>query len=73
MKLTKTDSKPQPVNQSLTRQCAANGCPRLGSITRSNTGDASLADWYCRFHFGEPPQQWDEITRKLRLEVANEV
>lgn len=50
----------------LKRMCCVFGCPELGSISPSNVGPASEAQWFCRFHFGESSDKWPEITR-LRI------
>jgi len=49
------------------RHCYAFGCPELGSISSSAVGAADSSEWWCRFHFGTPSDQWAEITRSRRL------
>jgi hypothetical protein len=50
------------------RGCLAHGCPQLGTIT-SSVSHSHAAEWFCRFHHGKKPEQWGEITRKLRMGV----
>lgn len=46
--------------------CAAHGCPMPGSIT-GTTKPSDDSEWLCRFHFNEPVDEWQTITRKVRM------
>lgn len=43
--------------------CTAYGCPLAGSISSSLVGGGP---WYCRFHFGRMPTDFDEITTRIK-------
>ncbi|SNT33634.1 hypothetical protein SAMN06265795_12636 [Noviherbaspirillum humi] len=51
------------INGRASCDCAAHGCPMLGSLTSSTTG---TSEWLCWFHFGKEPVQWQSITAQLR-------
>jgi hypothetical protein len=42
--------------------CAAFGCPMLGTMTHSTTG---ADEWLCFLHFGKPSASWQRITAEL--------
>lgn len=46
-----------------TCMCAAYGCPLPGGITDSTQGSDR---WFCRFHFGREPREFDAITTDVR-------
>jgi hypothetical protein len=52
------------------RPCLAFGCPHLGTITESVTA-SSGAEWLCRHHSGRKRAEFDDITRRLRLEAGH--
>ncbi len=56
-----------PIAQQTT--CLAHGCPLPGSVSESTRPPHN---WLCRFHFGEPAQSWQEITRKVRAMSAED-
>jgi hypothetical protein len=41
--------------------CAAFGCPMLGTMSHSTSG----GDWICWFHFGKEASQWQQVTNEL--------
>jgi hypothetical protein len=57
---------PAPVRDS--GMCFCHGCPMPGSIAENANGGPPPAQrsWFCRFHFGEPPGKWSDITKRLR-------
>lgn len=45
-----------------TCDCAAAGCPMLGTNSRSTTG---TNEWFCFMHFGNESRKWIRITNEL--------
>lgn len=50
-------------NQRPAGMCMVYGCPKYGAISESTLGSTQ---WFCRWHFGEGPGSWAEITTGLR-------
>lgn len=50
--------QPAPANT----QCAAFGCPLIGTISAVGGGD-----WWCRFHYGAKASDLQRITAQIRL------
>lgn len=47
--------------------CGANGCPMLGTMSRSTTGvKEDGAPWLCFIHFGAEGKRWPQITAELQ-------
>lgn len=45
-----------------TCDCAARGCPMIGTNTRSTSG---TTEWFCFIHFGARADQWYAISAEL--------
>lgn len=58
-------------NRVRSKDCAAHGCPMPGSIT-GTTKPGDETEWLCRFHFNEPVDEWQSITRKVRMLSAED-
>lgn len=43
--------------------CAASGCPCLGSMTRNTTG---TDEWFCAYHFSAEGKRWTAVTAELQ-------
>lgn len=67
MKLSKAISEAMsktPAKQEVSNTyCPANGCPLPGAISPSIGPNGTF---YCRFHFNEPAEKWNDITRRIR-------
>ena len=48
------------------RPCFAHGCPLLGTISDSLVSSPA-AHWFCRYHSAAKPEEFGEITRRLRF------
>ena len=60
MRIARNNKEESPVNSARTWRCVANGCPAVAGIS------SGQHDTICRFHFGEPADNWQEITKRLR-------
>ena len=49
------------------RCCAAYGCPLPGTSCKSLKGGEQ---WYCRFHDGQDPTQFDAISQRIRKNIG---
>lgn len=45
------------------QNCTAHGCPMIGSISENTRPPHQ---WFCRFHWQQPADKWQEITHTLR-------
>lgn len=59
----KPEPAAEPVEDRDPLLCQAYGCPVPAGISPSITGGGR---WYCRFHFGREPIEFDAITAELQ-------
>lgn len=49
-------------------RCHAHGCPLSGAISESTRGGGPF---FCRFHFGTDPKEWQAITETVRATLRD--